>query len=353
MKACAICFTRKGAALLTQIIELMDNWQIDAYTKYNGASSLNQSALAYVEEPLSQWARAKMQEKQALIFVGACGIAVRAIAPYLIDKLHDNPVLVVDERGRYVIPILSGHVGQANELALALAYKLEADPVITTATDLHQQFAVDVFAKKNGLYIENKEGIAKVSAKILDAEKIVMSIEPGIAYDQAAPDCIKIISYPPTQPVDVLIAKETKDAQAKLYLRPQQYCIGIGCKKNKDPLEIAALIERTLAMQNIDASQIFALASIDRKAKERALLVWSSQCNVPFLTFSTEELRQIEGEFSESEFVENKVGVGNVCERAALAACDGNGRLIMKKQAVNGMTIALAKREWSVRFDGN
>ena len=125
-----------------------------------------------VQESVSVWAGEQMAAHHALVFVGACGIAVRAIAPWITDKLHDSPVLVIDEQGQYVIPLLSGHVGGANELAVRLAGELGAVPVITTATDLHGSFAVDLFAKRNDLWIHNREGIARVSAKILAGEKI-------------------------------------------------------------------------------------------------------------------------------------------------------------------------------------
>lgn len=102
-----------------------------------------------------------------MIFIGACGIAVRAIASSVNNKLKDSPVIVIDELGQFVIPILSGHVGGANELAILLAALMNATPVITTATDINNKFAVDVFAKKCRLAIVNKDGIAGVSSKVL------------------------------------------------------------------------------------------------------------------------------------------------------------------------------------------
>lgn len=133
-----------------------------------------------VQESVSVWAGEQMAAHHALVFVGACGIAVRAIAPWITDKLHDSPVLVMDEQGQYVIPLLSGHVGGANELAVRLAGELGAVPVITTATDLHGSFAVDLFAKRNDLWIHNREGIARVSAKYWQARKLPCPYRQGI-----------------------------------------------------------------------------------------------------------------------------------------------------------------------------
>ena len=109
--------------------------------------------------PVMQWAREA--------FIGACGIAVRAIAPLCRDKAADPAVLVMDEMGRHIIPILSGHIGGANDLALLLAERTGAEPVLTTATDVRGVPAIDSWAMKNDCAIENKAAIQAVSAAAL------------------------------------------------------------------------------------------------------------------------------------------------------------------------------------------
>ena len=179
-------------------------------------------------------------DKEALVFVGAAGIAVRAIAPYVRDKLTDPPVIVTDENGNFVIPILSGHVGGANSLALEVAEVLEAQPVITTATDVSGAFSVDLFARENDLRIANREGIAKVSSSALEGKPVTI--------------CIK--DYPPEEPVDVLIADEKaaeglKDS-AKIALCPKRYAIGMGCRRGKSFEELRAFAEEILRDNGID-----------------------------------------------------------------------------------------------------
>ena len=122
------------------------------------AEGRKESRPFFVRESIGEWTEKQMGKNHGLLFIGACGIAVRAIAPQLVDKLQDSPVLVMDEQGRFVIPLLCGHVGGANELARLLSQVSGACPVITTATDIWKKFAVDLIAKKNHLYIENKEG---------------------------------------------------------------------------------------------------------------------------------------------------------------------------------------------------
>ena len=306
-----------------------------------------------VHESLSVWAGEQMAAHHALVFVGACGIAVRAIAPWITDKLHDSPVLVMDEQGQYVIPLLSGHVGGANELAVRLAGELGAVPVITTATDLHDSFAVDLFAKTNDLRICNREGIAKVSAKVLAGEEITMSVPTGyLAVDDTIPPGIRLCAYPPAEKVDVLIADGTEEIfrkeSAELLLQPKKYILGVGCKKNTDSAKLDSFLKKILDEQGIVIEQIAALASIDVKKEERCLLEFSEKYRIPFWTYTAQELQAVPGEFHSSEFVKAQVGVDNVCERAAMKAAGVDGRICRAKQAQDGMTVAIAEKAWKV-----
>ena len=122
--------------------------------------------------PVMQWARGAFADADALLFIGACGIAVRAIAPLCRDKAADPAVLVMDEMGRHIIPILSGHIGGANDLALLLAERTGAEPVLTTATDVRGVPAIDSWAMKNDCAIENKAAIQAVSAAALAGKSV-------------------------------------------------------------------------------------------------------------------------------------------------------------------------------------
>ena len=317
------------------------------------AQAQNGADAIYVQSSLSSWAGEQMAAHHALVFIGACGIAVRAIALWITDKLHDSPVLVMDEQGQYVIPLLSGHVGGANELAARLAGELGAIPVITTATDLHGSFAVDLFAKRNDLWIRNREGIARVSAKVLAGEEITMSVETGhLAADEAIPAGIRLCAYPPEEKVDVLIAdgmEETLQREAvRLLLQPKKYILGVGCKKGTDSVKLETFLRKILEEKGIAIEQIAALASIDVKKEERCLLEFSEKYRIPFQTYSAQELQAVPGTFHGSDFVKAQVGVDNVCERAAMKAAGTGGQICLGKQAQDGMTVAVAEKVWRV-----
>ena len=382
MKVSIISFTLKGIELSLKIKKAFSGEaeeELCLYTKCSHAEKslterklteknlaekdLVESGLSYVEQPLTEWTGEQMKEHRSLLFIGACGIAVRAIAPFLTDKLNDMPVLVMDEQGRFVIPILAGHVGGANELALSLAERMGSTPVITTATDLNHCFAVDLFARRNALHIVNKDGIAKVSSRILAGEEVTMAVEEGHLQEGEAgspgrgkvpgeinvPEGIRLVST--ESPVDILVAPAFYGKGRLLTLRPKEYVIGIGCKRGKAAEQIDQFVHKVLKESGISMEQVAAFVSIDREKDEEGILWMSSHYGIPFVTCSAEELQQVEGNFHASEFVKSQVGVDNVCERAALRFSGPDGILITGKQAEDGITVAIAKRRWSVSFD--
>lgn len=356
MKLCVISFTSRGFELSKRVKACQN--EVDAVesveiaTKWSGAQE--SASDNYETTPIGVWAGIQMKQKHGLLFIGACGIAVRAIAPYVTDKLLDSPVLVLDELGRYIIPILSGHMGGANTLALALSRCLGAEPVITTATDLNQKFAVDLFAKRNQLAVMNREGIAAVSSRLLHGNEVTIAIETGHFTGTKLPEGLRMLSYEQASEADILVTserKEWKQWKGLLLLRPKVYALGMGCRRGKETEEWKRFVKRVLSEANISEKEIFALASIDRKAEEVCFLEWSRETQVPFVTFSANELSEVLGVFQSSDFVKAQVGVENVCERAAKKACGETGMLVIPKQAEHGMTIAAAKRDWSVTFD--
>lgn len=271
-----------------------------------------------VERPrnVREWTANAFHSNDALLFIGAAGIAVRAIAGHIQSKTTDPAVLVMDELGRHVIPLLSGHIGGANELALEISRKTGAEPVITTATDLNGIPAIDVWAVKNNCAIENPETIKSVSATALRGQN-----------------------------VGVMIAEQklTPPFPVTLVLRPRTLVLGAGCKRGVAPDAFEKAVMAFMEACGMSLLSVKALASIDVKAEERAFTEFAAKYRLPFYTYSAEELRGVQGIFAHSDYVEKTVGVGNVCERAAVKA--SGGRLLMGKTTYEGITLALAGEE--------
>ncbi len=349
MKAGIISFTKTGYQFAEKLAGILQKEGYEAAVAVKCAG-LPESAGCSVAE----WAEKQFQESDALIFVGAVGIAVRLIAPHLHSKLTDPAVIVFDERGMYGIPILSGHIGGANELALLLCRETGARPVITTATDIQEKWAADVFAVKNGFYIENMSKVKKISAKVLRGEKIVMHVEDSAEYITGnPPECLRVsrTSGKQAQPepdIKVGIFRYSGETPV-LCLVPRTVCIGIGCRKGTEEKTIEEAVNLVLEREGIWAESIEKAASIDLKAKEEGLVSYCRNRGLELVTFSAGELMEAEGEFSSSEFVEKTVGVDNVCERSAVKA--SGGLLFVKKQVYQGVTVALAMQKWSVHFE--
>ncbi|MBR0093089.1 MAG: cobalamin biosynthesis protein [Lachnospiraceae bacterium] len=375
-----IGFTDTGCALAKRLLQF-----------YEGAGAGATVTDGRGKGVLSAFVRDYFRKDTLLVFVGAAGIAVRAIAPYVKDKLEDPAVLVLDETGRFVIPLLSGHVGGANEAAADLAAYLGAEAVLTTASDVHHLPAIDVIAKENGLAIADYEAAKRFAASFLQhrragvllpeafadvlqirtdevffhtqtvsSERLSACVSEGRRSsasghvpEEGLPCCMvtpEQLTPAAESPGDTIAGRETngKKAPAPLHLIPRCVVIGMGCRKRKDAEALFAFCMETLAALSLDPRAVCALCSVDVKCEEQGLLALAKRLEIPFLTFSAEELNETEGTFAGSAFVESTVGTDNVCERAAVKG--GAVRLIQKKTARDGMTIAVGLTEKTILF---
>lgn len=329
----------------------------------------------------------------AIIFVGATGIAVRAIAPFIHGKAVDPAVLVIDEAGRYVISLLSGHLGGANALARTAAALIEAEPIITTATDAESAFAVDIFAKENGFLLTDLRKAKEVSAKVLRGEKLRIysdipmerlvqrparheaELVPAQDIDHAdiaisyRTYILKLASEPqhPETRADAVqihpmadrdsessaassslgISKHASEKASRgigLRLIAKRVHVGLGARKGVTQAEVAAAVATCLEDAGIDPRAVVDLVSIDLKKQEAGILAYSYESGVPFVTYTAEKLRTVEGTFAGSSFVQSVTGVANVCERAAAFAAgrSGHAEVLVHKTIYGNVTTAVA-----------
>lgn len=324
METHLIAFTARGMALAETL-----------------ARALGGSAVRCGREiKLQQWAGQHFSA-DALVFVGAAGIAVRAIAPYIKSKTTDPAVVVVDENGRYAIPVLSGHLGGANALAETIAGVIGAEAVITTATDGRGVFAADTWARSRGLRVVTPQNIKRVSAALLAGQSVSYwsrwPVEGELPAGLAAAD--------DRRSAQMVIDWRSPEEQDALWLCPE-LTLGLGCRRGTPP----EALEAALAASGLPAGGIAGAASIDVKQSEAGLLAFCAAHGWPVRFFSAGALQAVPGRFTASAFVKQTVGVDNVCERAALAAAGWDAELVLPKQAGGGVTLAAAARPLQLRW---
>lgn len=327
MTAAILAFTRRGATLGKVLAEALD---ASLHVPARFADEVG--AEAY--DSLEGWTARMWGEKDALIFVGACGIAVRAIAPHVKDKFTDPAVVSVDEAGKFVVPLLSGHVGGANELAIRVAVLTEGQAAISTATDVNGLFAVDVWARERDMAITDRTLAKEVSAALLEGKRV------GFASDFGHPCPGGLTDGPAELGVWVTDRTGAGPFSRTLRLAPQSLILGIGCRRGTEQAAIEALTSAALA--GYEPRAVAAVATIDLKKDEPGLLAFCQAHHLPLRTFPAEVLAAAEGDFTPSDFVKSVTGVDNVCERAAVCA---GGWIIVPKQAKNGVTVAVARKE--------
>ena len=310
-----------------------------------------------IDSSLRDWTGRRFAQSDAIIFIGACGIAVRSIAPFVSSKKTDPAVVVIDEQGKFAISLLSGHIGGANELTEEISNLLHATPVITTATDINNKFAVDVFAKTNGCYISDMTMSKEISAALVNGNSV------GFASD---------FPWVGEIPKELQLLDEEDETKEKpemgiyvtnsylkhpfvhtLYLVPKIITLGVGCKKDTPAETVEKVVRKACDELLIPSVSMELVTSIDLKKEERGILEYCKERNLPFETYNAEQLKEVEGSFAESKFVEETTGVDNVCERSAILGSSKHGEksnLILRKYAEDGVTAALARRKWSVQF---
>lgn len=277
------------------------------------------------------WVEAHFASGNGLIFVGAAGIAVRAIAPYVKSKATDPAVVAVDECGTFAIPLLSGHLGGANDLARDIARASGATACVTTATDANGIFAADEWARYQNCAVLNPEQIKLVSSALLAGGEV--TVKSDFPVHGSPPEGVRLTDGKS----DVHLSL---NPQTGLKLVPRILTLGVGCRRGI-PLEaLEQALSEIWDRAGLREEAICQVASVDRKADEPGLIAFCQAHHWPFVTYSAEDLREVPGSFSASSFVNQTVGVDNVCERSAVLASGGS--LVCPKKAGNGVTMALA-----------
>jgi len=338
MKIAVIGITKNASFIANELGKRLKG---DVYVKEKYAYKNNY----LIEGEFIDFVHKIFNDYEGFIFVMAAGIVVRSIAGVIKDKYKDPAVVVIDEKGKYAISLLSGHVGRANELCYKAAKAIGAIPVITTATDIEKVPAIDIIARDFKYYIENEKDLKKISSALVNGEnvrfifeeqsKLIKKLEKHINNDFN--DNADAFVYITEKEIDVI------DNKPFIILRPKNIVIGIGCKKDISGTFLIDFVKEAFRTLKLSLNSVKAIGTIDIKKDEKGIKELSEFLDAPIKYFPKEELKKVEDKFPVSDFVFHTVGVGSVARPSAYLLSNNGKEIVYLKK--DGITIALYKIE--------
>lgn len=320
----------------------------------------------YNKENFKESLRAGFGRYDSLVCIMATGIVVRILSPLIVHKTSDPAVVVLDQKGKYAISLLSGHLGGANDLAREMAAISGGEAVITTATDVAGELSFDTFAKKYDMAIENIGQLKHISGTLLSGKKVNVFTDKNAAelYPELAKEqkrgmiailplseffkTYTIESNIPSVVIDerLFVSNSTvPQAAPVLYLRPRTICAGIGCKRNMEQKPIEEALLQTLKEEGIHPLSLKCIATIPLKSDEPGIIGTAANLNVPLQIIPTEEIENLDISqlgIQTSEFVASQTGVLSVSTACSYLA-SSKGTILRDKAKYKGITIALSK----------
>jgi cobalt-precorrin 5A hydrolase len=353
-----VAITRIGVETALKIKDVLDTCGLIAAVY--APKKYAQNGVCVLEKKLPDFFLDTYHNFDALVAVMATGIIIRAVAPLLESKLTDPAVIGLDAKGTFVISLLSGHYGGANELTRIIAKGIRATPVITTASEVTGKLSVDELAKILHLTVQNPKSLVAVNAAIVNEEKIVLVIVGNAKFSLSWVSCYEIkkakniaegLEIINDYEAGIIVASESlqigESAKPITLLKPKKIVVGLGARKDSSSESMVEAVEFALANAGLVFTQIDSVATVDIKRASQPMTDAVKEMGLPLEFLSVDELRSLkyQGLSPDSAMVQEKIGVGGVCERAALIVAGKNSKLILKKTMLNGVTVAIAEGE--------
>ena len=344
-KVSILAITKNGINIGTKLHEIFPSWNLFAPSKFSDSRQIN-----WYDEPTSEKIIQLFKNNNAIICIFSLGAVIRLIAPYLKDKKTDPAVIVIDDKANFVISVLSGHLGGANELTNIIAEKLNAVPIVTTAADVNKTIAVDLLGKNFGWKIEDDVNVTKVSAYMVNEEKIGVFQDAGeVNWYEKLPSNVRVYKsleeLKNSDSKGFLIISDKKISEDFLkdvvIYRPPTLVVGIGLHWDTSKNTIEDGIKKTLIKFNLSPKSIVKLASIKKPKEVQGLIDIGEEMRIPVEYVDRNELAKINAP-NPSEKVNSYEGTSSVSEAAAIKV--SKGVLVVEKQKFPpDLTIAVAR----------
>jgi precorrin-4 C11-methyltransferase len=340
-----IALTSRGIALGKSV----QSWLRDSGSQAEVVSPRDDEGVTPVSS-VSAYVERMFRQHDAFIFIGALGITVRAIAPFLGNKQIDPAVVNCDENALFVQAVLSGHKGGANELSLRLSRFLGAQPVLSTSSDVQGLWPLDILGRDAGWSVEPKgnRSLSFMMADFVNHKRtaLLLDVRDRVTdmLERTVPDFVDVYFDYDTIPFDscsLLLAVTPRiynPSVPAVFYRPKVLCVGVGCEKGIDPEGFMKTFETALPELGYSPRSLHSIASIDLKSGEPAFNLLAERSGVPFNCFSREELETVPDVPTPSETVMRKIGTPSVAEAsAALLAGDASWLVPKRKYALPGV----------------
>jgi cobalt-precorrin 5A hydrolase len=359
--------TRHGAAIASTLAAALPDADVYASDKVRDRAPANALRLPL---PLGPVLADTFGAYDCHVFIISIGAVVRMIAPLLRDKKVDPAVVCVDDAARFSICVLSGHVGRGNAFTDRVAQILGSQSVVTTASDAIGTLTVDILGRELGWTLDDPDrNVTRGCAAVVNAEPVLFVQEtgepsfwpedkplpPGVRYATAL-DGVDPSAY------GMLLIASDRDLRrthpacferAVIY-RPKSLVLGVGCDRGTDPELVERGVRELMAQSELSPACVRAIATIDVKRDEAALIALAERFGCELRTYAAAELDAVPGIENPSQKVKQHVGTRGVAEPAALLASGATALLAPKRVytepgAGRSMTLAIARVPFSPR----
>ena len=345
-KTSVLAITKNGVNIGTNLKKMFPDWNVFAPSKLTTSAK----GITWYSEPTTEKIIELFKNNNALICIFSLGAVIRLIAPYLKDKKTDPAVIVIDDKTNFVISVLSGHIGGANELAEEIAKKLGALPVITTAADVNKTIAVDLVGREFNWKIDNESTVTKISAHMINEESVGVFQEAGEKnwYKKLPKNVIIYKNIDELKKSNskgcLIISDKTIDDEISIksvIYRPPSLVVGIGLHWDTAKETIRGGIDHCLEKFKLNSKSIAKLVSIKKPKDVQGLIDLGKEMGIPIEYVNREDLAEISTP-NPSKTVKAFEGTASVSEAAAIKV--SKGQLIVEKQKFPpDLTIAIAR----------